>query len=129
MPPNRRKNQVGGRNRSRALYHRRELRRQSTEAEQLVWSVVRGRKFRGYKFYCQYSIGPYIVDFACPEKWIVVEIDGEYHDYVGESDLSREATIARLGWRVLRYSNSEVMADVDAVKQGIEREIAELKGM
>ena len=95
--------------------HARELRDRQTEAESLLWYVLRGRRLCGLKFRRQYPIKPYIADFACVEKRLVIEIDGGYHDYVEEKDKQRQEKIEALGWTVIRFPNEEVLDDVDAI--------------
>ena len=102
-----------------ALPFRRDLREVSTKAEQLVWAMVRNRRINGEKFRRQHTIGPYIVDFVCVERSLIVEIDGGYHDYVVEEDLGRERFLKEQGFRVLRYWNEDVLKDAEAVAQGI----------
>jgi leucyl-tRNA synthetase len=107
------------RRKQQALPRRRTLRRQSTKPEQLIWSLLRRHRLGSLKFRRQHSIGPYIVDFACDEKKIVVEIDGGYHDYVAEADIARQRELQDLGWTVIRYSNEEVLHDLEAVFRGL----------
>jgi len=64
-----------------------------------------------------------VVDFACIEMRIVVEIDGGYHDYIYANDLTRQRKIQAQGWRVIRFSNEEVLGDVEAVAIAIAREL------
>jgi very-short-patch-repair endonuclease len=64
-----------------------------------------------------------VVDFACIEMRLVVEIDGGYHDYIYAHDLSRQQKILAQGWRVIRFSNEDVLADVEAVAIAIAREL------
>lgn len=71
----------------------RDLRARQTKAESLLWYVLRARRLCGLKFRCQYPIEPFIADFACIEKKLVVEIDGGYHDYTYEDDVSRQEKI------------------------------------
>ena len=59
---------------------RRELRRNQTEAEKALWTHLRNKQFYGMKFFCQYSIGPYILDFYCPNMNLAVELDGGQHN-------------------------------------------------
>src|SRR3989339_1581506 len=64
----------------RPLIHRaRELRREQTDHEAELWQFLRAKRFLGLKFYRQYVIEPYIVDFCCPEKSVVIELDGSWH--------------------------------------------------
>ena len=67
-------------------------------------------------------IEPWIVDFACPEKMLVVEIDGGYHDDVVENDLKRQKHLESMGWRVIRFSDKDVEEDAEAVGRAIARE-------
>jgi adenine-specific DNA-methyltransferase len=93
----------------------RDLRARQTEAESLLWYVLRGRRLCGLKFRRQFPIEPFIADFVCVEKQLVVEIDGGYHDYVYQHDQSRQQTIEAEGWHVIRFSNEDVLGDVEAV--------------
>jgi very-short-patch-repair endonuclease len=109
----------------------REPRARQTEAESLLWYALRGRRLCGLKFRRQYPIRSFIADFACIEKKLVVEIDGGYHDYTYEGDMSRQAKIEEDGWSVIRFSNEEVLADVEAVAIAIARHLgleAEFRG-
>ena len=94
--------------------HARELRARQTKAEALLWCGLRGRRLSGLKFRRQYPIEPFIADFACIEKMFVVELDGGYHDYAYEDDLSRQTFIESNGWNVIRFSNEEVLSNVEA---------------
>ena len=66
---------------------------------------------------------PYYTDFACVTPKTVVEIDGDRHDRTGVEDLERQAYLESLGWKVIRFSDREVEDDVDAVAEGIAREL------
>jgi very-short-patch-repair endonuclease len=88
--------------------NRRQLRQTSTEPEQLIWAVVRNRRLEGLKFRRQESIGPFIVDFVCQERHLVIELDGGYHDDVFERDRSREQFLESEGYRMVRFSNEDV---------------------
>jgi very-short-patch-repair endonuclease len=87
-----------------------------TLAEQRFWNVVRNRSFQGLKFVRQYPIGPFIADFACRELMLVVELDGSQH---AEStyDETRSAFINSEGYSVLRFWNSEVLRELDGVRE------------
>ena len=69
---------------------RRELRKNQTEAEKLLWNKIRNRQLNNFKFYRQYSAGPYILDFFCPEIRLAIELDGEEHKDRREYDKERE---------------------------------------
>ncbi len=93
----------------------RTLRRNMTEAETMLWSKLRDRQVEGLKFRRQHAIGPFIADFVCLERRLVVEVDGGQHAEVAERDEARSAIIAEHGFRVVRFWNSEVMANTRGV--------------
>jgi len=99
----------------------RELRRASTPPEQILWSVLRGRRLGGLKFRRQEPIGHYIVDFCCREHKLVVELDGMSHDDKAEYDRCRQQWLEQEGYRVIRLANADVN-DLDAVARPIARE-------
>lgn len=107
----------------RLTEHARELRSRQTEAESLLWYVLRARRLCGLKFRRQYPIDSFVADFACVEKKLVVEIDGGYHDYVEEQDASRQKQIEAAGWTVIRFSNEDVKRDVEAVAIAVARHL------
>jgi len=86
----------------------RRLRRSDTDAERLFWFAVRDRRLAGFKFTRQEAIGPYIVDFVCRERKLVVEIDGGQH-VENSRDISRDKNLGAAGYRVLRFWNSDVL--------------------
>jgi very-short-patch-repair endonuclease len=90
---------------------RRDLRRDSTIAERLLWSSLRARRLDGKKFRRQHSIGPYIADFYCPECRVIVELDGEGYtgEIAAEYDDKRTKFMAKLGIEVIRFENKEVL--------------------
>src|SRR5690242_17880090 len=90
----------------------RALRRETTPAEHRLWWELRNRGL-GIKFRRQQSIGPYVVDFCCLEAMVVIEIDGGQHDEPENrlADQRRTQYLERLGYRVLRLWNSDVLAD------------------
>lgn len=92
---------------------RRALRRRSTEAERLLWQAVRNRQLLGYKFRRQHSVGPYVLDFYCPELKLAIEVDGISHDTpeAREYDKTRQAIIETYGIRFLRIRDEEVKAN------------------
>ena len=104
------------------LKHRaRRLRRQQTDAERELWSRLRGREVGGAKFRRQHAIGRYIVDFCCPERQLVVELDGGQHLVQEKSDLRRTAFLLRRGYRMLRFWDNDVLLNVDVVMEEIAR--------
>jgi very-short-patch-repair endonuclease len=100
----------------------RELRQNMTDAERTLWFELRGRRLGGYKFKRQWTLGPYIVDFCCIDRRLVVEVDGGQHD--PKRDGSRTAALNRLGYRVVRYWNNDVSQNLDGVLAGLLSELA-----
>jgi very-short-patch-repair endonuclease len=96
----------------------RELRRNTTDAEMKLWFAVRDRRLAGFKFIRQKSIGPYVVDFVCRDRNLVVEVDGGQHAE-SESDQIRDAHLASEGYRMLRFWNSDVLGNLDGVLETI----------
>jgi very-short-patch-repair endonuclease len=101
----------------------RALRKSQTTSEGLLWSVLRASQLCGLKFRRQHPIEPWFVDFACPRKMLVVEIDGGYHDHVVDDDLKRQKHLEALGWKVIRFTDKEVQEDSEAVARAIAREL------
>ncbi|MGV0877136.1 endonuclease domain-containing protein [Martelella sp. FLE1502] len=96
----------------------RALRRNETDAEKALWRELRGRNLNGFKFVRQYPIGPYIADFACREKALVVELDGAQHAE-NTRDVERTRYINRAGFSVIRFWNEEVLRERDDVLETI----------
>ena len=103
------------------LQRRRQLRRRSTKPEQLLWAVLRKRRLGGLKFRRQHFVGPFIVDFYCNEKELVIELDGDYHVDVENADKRRQQYLENKGLTVIRFSNAAVLEDVDAVAVAISK--------
>ena len=91
------------------------LRRNMTDAERLLWQHLRNRDLGGYKFRRQRPIGPYIVDFVCLEKKLVVEVDGGQHAGQLELDAKRSGYLEDKGYRILRFWNNEVLKATESV--------------
>ena len=100
--------------------HAREMRKGPTKAEGLLWSWLRNRRFGNYKFRRQHPVGDYILDFYCAELNTAIELDGEYHDFVGEHDQMRTAYLERQGILVIRIENKELLRDSDYVANCIQ---------
>lgn len=92
---------------------RRQLRHDRSPAEHILWRYLRGRQLLGLKFRRQQSIGPYVVDFYCPAKQLVVEVDGDSHfeELQIQRDAVRELSLRQLGIKVIRFRNDEVVHD------------------
>lgn len=91
----------------------RTLRRNQTDAEKLLWSHLRGSRLKNYKFRRQHPIHPYIADFFCEQKNIVVEVDGGQH--TPETDAKRSAFIKAQGYKIIRFWNNDVLTNIDGV--------------
>jgi len=96
----------------------REMRRNPTEPEKRLWSRLKGSQLGGFKFRRQEVVGSAIVDFACPSRWICVEVDGETH-VNPEVDALRDRKLTDVGIRVLRFTNLQVMEQLDGVCEAI----------
>ena len=97
----------------------REMRFSPTRSEEHLWRAVSGSK-TGFAFRRQLVIGNAIVDFACTKVRLVVEIDGGSHQGRARHDAQRDATLAKLGWQVLRVSDEDVIQRCNAVVQRIQ---------
>ena len=105
------------RSQTRKTERSRALRSQSSSAEDIVWSHLRGRGLGGYKFVRQAPVGPYFADFLCREYRVVFEIDGATHSEPHEiaSDAARSLVIEKLGSRIFRAGNGDVYENIDGV--------------
>jgi len=97
----------------------RNLRKRSSDAERLLWFYLRDRRLEGFKFRRQYSIGPFIVDFVCLEKQLIIEVDGGQHAEMTVEDNQRTEFLKRHGFRVLRFWNNEVFSQTESMLQVI----------
>jgi very-short-patch-repair endonuclease len=91
------------------------LRKNSTPAEKVLWSCLRARRCGGYKFYRQYSIGKFVVDFYCHERRLVIELDGNQHKGKHEKDLERSIWIENQHIKVIRFWNSDIIGHTQEV--------------
>jgi len=98
----------------------RELRVKCTEAEKLLWQKLRAKRL-GVKFRRQVDIGPFVVDFCCFPKKLIVELDGQIHKNAlrRKSDLDRTKYLEKLGYRVVRFWNDEVVNEIEVVLERI----------
>ena len=99
----------------------RKLRNNPTEAEKHLWCVLRSRNL-GVKFRRQAIIGPYIVDFVCFERKLVIEVDGGQHDQSWR-DILRDEWLRGQGFEILRFWNNDVFANLEGVFQEIEERL------
>jgi very-short-patch-repair endonuclease len=91
------------------------LRQQLTPAEDKLWSALRCRQLVGLKFRCQHPVGRFIVDFYCPSCKLVIEVDGDIHTQQKAYDEARTEQLESYGYRVLRFTNEEVLNDLQTV--------------
>jgi very-short-patch-repair endonuclease len=106
---------MGGMNKDRA----RELRKNLTEAEHMLWRHLRLRQLGGCKFRRQQPIGKYIVDFVCFEKRLIVEVDGGQHSGNINYDSERDAWLEKQEFSVLRFWDNQVLKEMEAVEEVI----------
>jgi very-short-patch-repair endonuclease len=93
------------------------MRRGMTPAEKRIWGALRAHRLEGLAFRRQFPIGSYIVDFACPERRLIVELDGVHHAeaHMAEPDGNRDRHLKQAGWTIARFWNDDVMRDLDGV--------------
>ena len=108
-----------------ALLHKRaaEMRGNPTEPEKRVWGVLSGSQLGGHKFRRQAVIAPFIADFLCPQRSLIVEVDGDTHDET--KDRLRDDVLAERGYDVVRVTNHEVMTNLEGVAFAIGAALAE----
>ncbi len=112
-----RREAVGGRG-GAALAHARAMRKNPTDAERKLWTILRGKRLAGFKFKRQQPIGQYIVDFACLSHRVIVEADGSQH-CESAHDARRDAILRAQGFRILRLWNSEILNSSEGVAEAI----------
>jgi very-short-patch-repair endonuclease len=103
------------------------LRKNLTPQEQKIWGLLRKKRFQTLKFRRQEPIGPYIVDFLCVEKKLIIEIDGGQHNTPKQLIYDKERTLyfEGLGYQMLRFWNNEVNSDLEIVMEIIHKVVAE----
>jgi very-short-patch-repair endonuclease len=95
-----------------------DLRRDMTHAERKLWSVLRNRQLEGAKFRRQQPIGPFVADFVCQERRLIIEADGGQHAAEAADD-RRTAFLEGKGYRVMRFWNNDILNNLDGVVQVI----------
>lgn len=95
-----------------------------TDGEEAMWSQLRNNQL-GVRFRRQHIIGDYIVDFVCLKKHLIIEIDGEYHysEEQQHEDEIRTQYLSGIGFRVIRFSNAEVIGNIESVVHRIKQEL------
>jgi very-short-patch-repair endonuclease len=96
---------------------RKELRNNSTYAEVFFWQQVKDRQLEGRRFRRQTSIGPFVVDFYCPEEKLVVELDGDVHfdEEAIKYDKKRTEFLESVGLKVIRFENKDLLRNTECV--------------
>jgi very-short-patch-repair endonuclease len=105
------------------LHLARKLRRSETDAEKLLWKHLRSRRLDGYKFRRQVAIGGFIADFAALEPRLIIELDGGQHAERILADQARTFELEQFGFRVIRFWNHDVLANIDGVLEAILQEL------
>ena len=97
-----------------------------TIAEKRLWVRLSSRQFQSLKFRRQHGIGPYIVDFYCPEKGVVIEVGGDTHADESQKtkDEEREKYLLSLGLYVIRYTNQEILENIDGVLEDLGQKLS-----
>ena len=97
------------------------LRREMTPAERVLWEAIRSKRLAGLRFRHQHPVGGFILDFFCPARKLVVEVDGSIHDEQAEYDSERTKHLNLWGYRVIRFRNEEVFENLPSVLAQITR--------
>jgi very-short-patch-repair endonuclease len=111
-----------------ALSHAKKLRTNMTDAEQRLWYHLRAHRFGGHKFKRQVPIGPYVVDFACIGRRLVLEVDGGQHAN-DASDHVRTKFLQERGFVVLRFWNNEVLGNTSGVLEVVRALLAKTNAL
>ncbi|MCH7386909.1 endonuclease domain-containing protein [Acinetobacter modestus] len=114
---------------SQLLEFAKTMRSNATDAEHLMWQLLRAKRFMNLKFRRQHVIAPYIVDFYCHELGLVIELDGGQHgtEYAIQYDAERTKFLEALDLSVVRYWNHDVLSRMDVVLEDLWRRCSELK--
>jgi very-short-patch-repair endonuclease len=101
----------------------RTLRKKATDAEKKLWEKLRNRKLRNLKFRRQHPVYKYVADFYCAEHKVIVELDGGIHQLKNQKEYDQERTneLEKLGIRVIRFTNEDVMLNINETLKKIER--------
>ncbi len=99
----------------------RKLRNNLTLAESRLWSVLRNKQLERLRFRCQHPVGNFILDFYCPACKLAVEVDGEIHVQQIDYDEARTSELAKYGYKMLRFTNEQVMNNLPQVLEEIKR--------
>lgn len=110
---------------SKNLRLQKKLRSQMTPAENRLWIHLRGKQFKNLKFRRQHGIGPYIVDFFCPQLKLAIEVDGDVHALKNQrmKDQQRQNDLKSLGVIMIRYQNNDIFNNLDGVLKDLYQKI------
>ena len=97
----------------------REMRREMTPAERVLWEALQGKRMAGLRFRPQHPTGQFVLDFYCPAVKLVVEVGGDIHDLRPEEDAARTQHLEAYGHHVIRFRNEQVLQDLPSVIQAI----------
>ena len=103
--------------------HTRQLRTAMTDAERRLWSLLRNRRLDGHKIRRQHPIGPFIADFACVERMLIIEADGGQHAD-NPDDQRRTDWLQGQGWQVMRFWNNDILRNAEGVAAAILQSLA-----
>ena len=98
-----------------------ELRKPQTEAEEIIWEKLKSKKLNGLKFRRQVPYDTFVLDFLCPRKKVIIEIDGKIHLKTKFRDQERDEYFMEKGYKILRIKNEEVFNNVDSVLKRIRK--------
>ena len=107
-------------------FFRKNLRKNQTKAEQLLWFGLRKNRLN-YKFRRQYGIDKYIVDLYCHELKLIIEVDGSDHDYRYNEDMIRQTEVEVQGYKILRYRNDQVKNNLEYIIKDIKNQCKKRK--
>jgi len=110
------------------LERRKKLRRDVPFCEKKLWQFLKGKQLQGIKFRRQFGIGPYVVDFFCPRHRIAIEVDGDshYEENAEKNDRLRTSFIESKGIRIVRFTNTDIVENIDGVIETIRSELCSL---
>lgn len=101
------------------LERAKELRREMTPAEKILWKHLKANRLNGLHFRRQQVVHGYFPDFYCHQNELIVEVDGDIHDFQKEYDAEREEYLKSIGFRIIRFTNDEIQKDLKGVLQRI----------
>jgi very-short-patch-repair endonuclease len=97
------------------LENAKQLRREMTPSERILWKRLKGNQLNGLHFRRQQIVHGYFADFYCHQHELIVEVDGEIHEHQQEYDAEREEYLIGLGFRIIRFTNDEITKDLKGV--------------